>query len=180
MKVISQEVYSIANALLSNDEGLLKSTLASIEAQFFHELLHQLSNEDNLDTHTIEEMTLLGEFLYDPANNKERNAVFAQMNDFILDEEGTKTAGKWSESYDRPWQKVGVVILLSELIDQGLIPEVNSNNLQRILHELPEHYAQISEEQRMAILKKYVVLNKTDLYDKCEQKAREHHFSFAL
>lgn len=173
-------LYSIAKALVSKDESLLKRTLTSMEAQFFHELLHQLSSEDNLDTHTVEEMALLGEFLYDPAGNLERNAVFLQMNDFILDEEGTKAAGKWSEEYDKPWKKVGVVILLSELIGQGLISGVNPDNLRTVLQKLPEYYAQVSKEQRMAILKKYITLNKTDLYKKCEEIAHKHNFTFAL
>lgn len=95
-------IYSIVRALLSGDEELFKQAMACLESQFFHELLHQLSNEDNLDNKTTEEMTLLGEFLYDPENNQQRNAIFAQMSNFALNEADAVKAGKWLEAYDRP------------------------------------------------------------------------------
>lgn len=172
-------LYEIAKSVLSKDEASLKRILISVESQFFHELLHHLTDEDYLDTGGREEMPLLGEFLYNPGENSERNEVFRGNNKAILNEEDAKASGKWFEIYDRPWQKIDVVILLHELIELGVISS-EEKNWEKILQELPQYYSQVPEEQRMAILKKYVVLPKADLYKTCDQIAREHNFMFAL
>jgi hypothetical protein len=172
-------LYAIARALIDKNESALQAVLASMAAQFFHEQLHQLCGEDSLDTGVQEEMSLMGEFLYDPEHDVERNAVFKQMNGFALNEAAAQQSGQWSESYDRPWQKVGLVILIHELISLGLVPH-DDKITEEVIPQLPMYYAQLSEEQRMNILKKYLVLKKTDLYEHCHRLAVEHKLSFAV
>lgn len=71
------------------------------------------------------------------------------------------------------------VILIHELIETQLLSEAGLSNIEQILQNLPQYYAQLSEEQRLNILKKYIILNKPALYKACEQIARTHNLTFA-
>lgn len=163
----------LADALKSKDQAKLTRAEISIESQTLHEVIHGLSEE--LGTDTLEEMTQLGEFLYDPANNPERMAVFSYFHKKMLSENPHHPG---IEAYLDSWKNVGSVILVHELIQAGKIQSDELKDLPSLFLRLPNLYGTFSMEERMNILNKYLTIPVNELYDFCKKIADVHQLTY--
>lgn len=164
-------IHDLLAAVMEENSFAYQSARASLESQYFHEFVHHLNDEDKLNNETIEEVTMLAEFLYDPLNNTKRNQeIFRQYGEDIHDEKRVRKERKWLEAYHTPYKKIVSRILLYELVLKGKIKSPIPIESQKIiLANIDEYYAPISEEERDAILEKYLPIKKDDLYILGEQ-----------
>lgn len=153
-----------SKAIKNKNSNQLQETMSAVASLFFHEKLHHLTDEEKLNTDAIEEITQLGEFLYDPEHNTERNKVFNQSTEFAFNERQMREEEKWSDNYHGPWKRTIIPILIKELINRGII-QLPKDQLEfkQIAHKFPELYAAIPEEDRTKILAKYAIFNKREL-----------------
>lgn len=160
-------IHDILTAVLEKNYEKYQSARASLESQYFHELIHTFNDKDEVENGTVEELTLLAEFLYDPLNNAERNEhVFSIFGRVIYEEAETRARGKWHEEYDTPYQKVTSRILLWELALRGKIqPPLSPSMQKKILMNLDAYYGQIPENERDDILHKYARMKRSELYE---------------
>ncbi len=163
-----QEILSLLAAVESGDEDRYADVRAGIASQFFHEQLHYISSEI-LETETVEELTMIGELLYDPANNATRNdIVFGAYGNRSFYEERLRTSSDkntWNV-YDQGWKGVGIPILIHELVSIGKINHDDiQNNFREIAESLPNYFADVPENQRMAIVAKYATVTRGELYN---------------
>lgn len=161
-------IHEIARCLVENDNNGLNDVQAGIESQFFHEQLHHIQREDDLNLQTSEELTLLGEFLYNPRSNKIRNkSVFQKMGDNIL-------SGINGDNYDIAYGNVTSRILLYELVKREIIkPPTTKEQAASVFSNLSLYYGKFSQKERDAILMKYLRMKTPEHYKLCEQYKKE-------
>lgn len=159
-----QHIEILLKAILEKDEEKISDTKALIESQYFHEFIHQICDEDFLDNDTIEELTLLGEFLYNPKDNKMRNhEVFNALSEQIFNEENLKENNKWGV-YHKAYKTVTSKILLNELMERGYItPPISEQTIQSILSNIDKPFSEMTENERDEILIKYLPMKKDEL-----------------
>lgn len=133
---------------------------ASVESQYFHELLHRV-RLDRVDEDRRELFPMMGEFLYDPAKNIERNSVFVEMGSEIV--RILKKGMPWCFSGDRylpGWVSVSRILLFEAKELGAIVPIPGSLDAQlEIFGRLPELFASFGVEERDGILKRYLPLS---------------------
>lgn len=157
-------IEKLIQAILEKNEEIILDTKTQIESQYFHELIHHICDEEFLDNDTIEELTLLGEFLYNPKHNKTRNyELFNAFSEQLFNEQNLKKNKKWS-IYHEAYKTVTSKILLKELMERGLItPPITDKVAQSILSNIDEAFSELSDEDRDDILIKYLPMKKDEL-----------------
>ena len=156
----------LIEAWLSKNYQKFLEISARLQSQYFHEFTHHLSDEDDLDNGTHEELTMLTEFLYDPLFNVERNnEVFGKLGKYIFDEH-LSDQDLSGNAYFTEYRDVTSKILLYELVKRDLIkPPFSPERIRMILINMGEFYGAVSEEERNKIIEKYVPMKRDALYE---------------
>ena len=168
---------SLARSILNNDYNGFKVAEKAIESQLFHEFIHGFNAAN--DKQTREALTMLGEFLYDPLSNDHSNKIFEKdLADGIINEEGLNAEGKLT-IYDKDYKKVTSKILFHELFLRGLIDSpISKDNEHLTLRHMSEFYAQIPEQERFAIINKYLRYEVDELEQFGDSVTRELGLSY--
>lgn len=160
----------LVNRLWESTESEEKFRLVSteLESQWFHEQVHGYTGSGD------ENATQLAEFLYDPAHNP-RNDIFNRLSKQF----GGYVKGAEIEDearYVGAWLNVAKILLFEYKAREPsfTIPGTQSEQLELFL-QLPTLYAQISEDERNKIIRKYVTpdLQQKHIYEEYKRIAAD-------
>lgn len=146
----------------ASERGDYTAVASCIQSEFFHELIHNFrASEPHEDYREL--LPLLGEFIYDPANNAYRNDVFRKMGEearqAIL-EQGKMDSPKMlfgRPAYENEWLALSKVLVweYSRIDENFSVPQTLEGQL-AVVVELPGPYKTVPQEARDAILRKYL------------------------
>lgn len=171
--VVDVGVKHVYDLVKSTYEGTSRKTCVDIQSQYFHELIHRVQLD--LFESAGETIPQLGEFLYDPKNNENRNQLFRSATKEVI--EG-KLEGKrpmvGGLGYNSSWA-VDLRLLLWEykqLKPRFFVPSLREDQIKLIL-DLPSLYARVSQEQKNAILAKYITKHEDEVAKISMEYAKE-------
>lgn len=160
---VSASISYVNTLAESFERGDYAQVSAAIQSQYFHEQVHDLRREILDDSREL--LPLMGEFLYDSANNEYRSDVFRKMGEEArraLLESGEMESRKLlfgMPSYESEWVILSRILIWEySRIDPGFsVPKTLEEQLAAVVG-LPELYKNIPQESRDAILKKYITM----------------------
>jgi hypothetical protein len=131
-----------------------------IQSRFFHELVHE-HRKKFFDT-TAESITQLGEFLYDPKTNENRNENFKITADFMFIH--LKYGG--FDSHTIEWVNISKILLweYKQLNPNFSIP-TSLEDQRQLVAALHLFYKDVLQEQRDKILKTYITKSEREIRD---------------
>ena len=131
------------------------------QSEYFHELIHNQREDHIVNGKPLSDLTetlsQLGEFLYDPENNPTRNEVFGMLAEEISGhlKEG-KSLGSYA-NYAIAWMDdAKILIWEAKQLDPSIEIPSSLDGQMEMLKRLPEMFFRTTQEQRDAIMAKYL------------------------
>ena len=154
-------------------------TGASIESQYFHELLHRV-RRDRLDEDARVLIPMMGEFLYDPQMNRFRNEFFEQLG--IELGQLLQSTSHPNYSYDvylRDWVHISHILLFQYkmLYTDFTVPSSRSEQV-GVVERLPVLFQSVDAKTRNEILRKFMLLSANEIEtisSYCQQQLGLHY-----
>ena len=142
-------------------------TRASIESQYFHELLHRVrlyrQDEDGREM-----VPMMGEFLYDPQMNKVRNEVFKQLGtnlgQLLKSTSHPDHTKDVHSPYLRDWVHVSRILLFQyKMLHTDFSLPSSASEQVGVVEHLASLFQSVDAKTRDEILKRFVHLSASDI-----------------
>ncbi|NYZ76236.1 hypothetical protein H0N98_03225 [Candidatus Micrarchaeota archaeon] len=167
------------------------NTAGEIQSIFFHELIHHFRGDIygaiKPSSKSNESMPILGDFLYNPKrkefvdlfNNPESHEVYQELSVSAFERIRTGKGLPGYRSHDKDWVNISKILLweYKQLHPEFSIPESLLGQM-KLVSRLPDLYENIPQEQRDAILKKYIKLPDEDIEKVATGRGRELKLKF--
>ena len=154
--------------------GTYQAVSTELQSEYFHELLHGVRidlADDGVIGHDdlSEAIPELGEFLYDPAKNVERNKVYRVLGSNVVACETMKKFKNledlaYQDRHDQGWLPISRLLIgeRQKLKPSFVVPQ-DLEGQYNLLVNLPDAFRDIPQAQRDGILRKYIKADMRDI-----------------